>query len=44
MTMLLIWIGVSSFVIMMIEPEQGLLNIVFEVVSTYVTVGLNGGQ
>jgi Trk-type K+ transport system membrane component len=36
-------IGASSFAIMMIEPAQGLLNIAFEVVSAYGTVGLSRG-
>ncbi len=36
-------IGISSFVIKMIEPEVGLLNVVYEVVSAYGTVGLSRG-
>lgn len=36
-------IAISSFVIMMIEPAAGLLNIFFEVVSAYGTVGLSRG-
>lgn len=43
MTKLLMWIGASSFAIMMIEPTQGLLNIAFEVVLAYGTVGLSRG-
>ncbi len=36
-------IGISTFTIMLIEPEKGLLNVGFEVVSAYGTVGLSRG-
>ena len=36
-------IGISSFTILLLNPELGLLNIVFETISAYSTVGLSRG-
>ncbi len=36
-------VGISSFTILLLNPELGLLNIVFETISAYSTVGLSRG-
>lgn len=39
----MIVISISTFAIILIEPDKGLLNVGFEVVSAYATVGLSRG-
>ncbi len=39
----LLVIGISTLVILLIEPQQRVINVVFEVVSAYGTVGLSRG-